>query len=239
MKKTILLGDKIKANKGSWTFDSKKIVKNFDKHISKSVPFHNKVHELISQISVHFLSDNSNLLDIGCSTGSLLSNICKKNVKKKIKYIGIDESKEMINFAKKKFKKKNIKFYNQSVKQFKFNKYDFILSIYTMQFIKPKERQLIYNKIYKNLNWGAAFLLFEKIRGPDARFQDMYNNIYYEYKLVNGYKPSEIFNKNRSLAGVLEPFSDKGNLKLLKTAGFKDIATIFHWVNFKGYLCIK
>ena len=46
-------------------------------------------------------------------------------------------------------------------------------------------------------------------------------------------------NKSKSLRGVLEPFSDYGNMGLLKRAGFKDIQTIFHHLCFKGYLCIK
>ena len=43
-----------------------------------------------------------------------------------------------------------------------------------MQFINPKFRQIYLNKIYNSLNWGGAFS-FEKIRGNDARFQDMFN----------------------------------------------------------------
>ena len=42
---------------------------------------------------------------------------------------------------------------------------DLIACYYTIQFIKPKYRQKIFNKVYKSLNWGGAFLLFEKVRG--------------------------------------------------------------------------
>ena len=55
-----------------------------------------------------------------------------------------------------------------------FTNADMIASMFTMQFILPKHRQKIYDKIYKSLNWGGAFVLFEKIRGNDARFQDIY-----------------------------------------------------------------
>ena len=49
----------------------------------------------------------------------------------------------------------------------------------------------------------------------------------------------EIIQKTRSLKGVMEPFSDKGNLGILKRAGFEDIIPIFQWLCFKGYMCIK
>ena len=54
--------------------------------------------------------------------------------------------------------------------------------MYTMQFILPKYRQEIINKIYNDLNWGGSFLLFEKIRGSDARFQDIFNFLYFDFK---------------------------------------------------------
>ena len=102
-----------------------------------------------------------------------------------------------------------------------------------------KDPDSVAKKIYDALNWGGAFIIFEKIRAPDARFQDLYSQIYNEFKLKERHTPLEIINKSKSLKGILEPFSDAGNLKLLKTAGFIDITPIFQWVCFKGYICIK
>ena len=87
--------------------------------------------------------------------------------------------------------------------------------------------------------WGGAFFVFEKTRGPDGRFQDMNTHVYNEYKINKGYSPSEIFSKSRALTGVLEPFSDKGNIDMFKRAGFKDIQYIFTNICFKGWICIK
>lgn len=86
---------------------------------------------------------------------------------------------------------------------------------------------------------GGAFFLIEKVRGSDARFQDILNQVYIEYKLSKGYSSTEIINKGRSLKGILEPFSTKGNVDLLKRAGFKDIITIFKYACFEGFLAIK
>ena len=121
----------------------------------------------------------------------------------------------------------------------KLKKSDLIISYYTNQFISPKKRQEVINKIYNSLNWGGAFLLFEKIRGPDARYQDIYSSIYQDFKIMQGYTEKEIVHKQRSLKGVLEPFSTAGNLGLLKRAGFEDITTVFQWVYFQGFFCIK
>ena len=50
---------------------------------------------------------------------------------------------------------------------------------------------------------------------------------------------SKIINKSRSLKGVMEPFSTKGNMDMLKRAGFKDILTVFKYGFFEGFLAIK
>jgi tRNA (cmo5U34)-methyltransferase len=74
------------------------------------------------------------------------------------------------------------------------------------------------------------------VRAPDAGFQDMAAQIYHEYKLQQGFSEEEILNKQRSLKGVLEPFSTQGNLDLMKRAGFVDVMSVMKWVCFEGFL---
>jgi len=123
--------------------------------------------------------------------------------------------------------------------EIEFEKADLIVSNYTMQFTKPKNRQILFDRIYSALNWGGGFLLFEKVRAPDARFQDMMTAIYTDYKIEQGYSAGEIVSKTKSLKGVLEPFSTQGNLDLLKRAGFVDIMTVMKYACFEGFLAIK
>ena len=142
-------------------------------------------------------------------------------------------------------KKKNLRNYNKvnfkcsDILKFKFKKSDFITSYYTIQFLKPKNRQVLFNKIYKSLNWGGGFIFFEKVRAPDARFQDMMNQIYQEYKIDNGINEKQVINKSLSLRNVLEPYSSEENKKYLKRAGFKDFMTIMKSHSFEGFLAIK
>ena len=53
------------------------------------------------------------------------------------------------------------------------------------------------------------------------------------------FSEAEILQKQRSLKGVLEPFSTQGNLDLMRRAGFVDIMSIMKWVCFEGFLAIK
>jgi tRNA (cmo5U34)-methyltransferase len=230
---------KIFADNSSWTFD-KNVAHNFDYHIEKSVPLYNEFKWLGEKLSDYYLKEDSTVYDIGCSTGSFLKRLAiRHDNKKKLKLHGIDIVKNMINFAKKNNKHKKITYQNKDILKYNFKKSDFFISFYTIQFIHPKHRQLLINKIYKKLNWGGAFLFLEKVRSYDARTQDQLTNIYEEFKIDNKFSLKEIINKKLSLKGVLEPFSTKANLQMLKRAGFEDVSTVAKFACFEFFLAIK
>ena len=232
------VGDGITAKSSSWTFGGK-TSKKFKDHITRSVPYYKEGQILTSQFSEFFISKNDIVYDLGCSTGDLTSKIYDKNKDKKPKIIGIDIEKNMIKQAKIDNKRKGITYLCRDINNFKFKKSNFITSYYTIQFIKPSRRQKIFDKIYKSLNWGGGFIFFEKVRAPDVRFQDYVNQLYYDFKISNGFTEKEIIAKTKSLKGVLEPFTSSENLKFLKRAGFVDFVSIQKNLNFEGFLAIK
>ena len=235
------VGDNIKSSVGAFNF-SGSVYKKFEKHVSKSVPFYNMGHNLICKLSSFFLVNKSVAYDLGSSTGNLSRSLSKYNKDLKIKIIGLDEETKMVNHAKKQLSKndkKRIFFKKCDIKKFNFKKSDLIISYYTIQFIKPKYRQKIYDRIFSSLNYGGAFILFEKVRGSDARFQDIFTQLYHEFKFDQGFSKEEIYNKSSSIRGVLEPFTSKANIDYLKRAGFKDITPIMKYCSFEGFLAIK
>ena len=235
-------GNKIKKFNSDWNFKGN-VSKNFDKHILRSVPLYRETHKLYLYLSDFFIEENTNIYDIGCSTGTFLNLLHSRHHKNdkfnKINIYGLDEVKEMINFCKKKHKKKKINFLQKSANKINYKNCSIISAFYTIQFIQPSKRQDLINKIFKGLKWGGAFFMVEKVRAPDARFQDIMNQVYVDYKLAQGFSSSEIVNKSRSLKGVLEPFSSKANIDMLKRAGFKDVLSVFKYGFFEGFLAIK
>ena len=237
-------GDNIVSENANWKF-SGEMVNDFEKHVSKSVPIYNRGQDLIIQLSDFFIKDDSIVYDIGCSTGKLLIDLVKHNkAKNEAKFIGIDIESDMVNYANKKKKENKIRsnklnFIHDDATTFEFEKNDFLISYFTIQFIHPKHRQILLDKIYESLNWGGAFLFFEKVRYNDARFQDIFTTLYSDYKLDKGYSHEEVINKTKSLKGILEPFSTNGNIEMLQRSGFKDITTVIKDICFEGFLAIK
>ena len=235
-------GDKISAKNSAWSFEGN-VAYNFNNHILRSVPFYLEGHNIVLNLSDFFLKKKSVCYDLGCSTGTLLKKLNNKHSNKNIIFNGIDSVKEMVKFSRTKnaTKKKinKINFIKKDLEKLRFIKNDLVISYYTMQFVEPEYRQIIFNRIYKSLKLNGGFIIFEKTRASDARFQDIFNSIYNEFKIENNYSHDEIMNKYRSLKGILEPFTDLENLNHFKNAGFNNITTIFQWTCFKGYLCIK
>ena len=234
------VGQGISAPNAGWSF-SGNVPENFVEHIRHSVPLYEEGHELICQLSDFFCGAESVCYELGVSTAELLRKLALHHASKTgIRWVGIDCEQAMVSKAQRECKEvANIQIVQDDLRTFPYERSDLIVSYYCMQFVPPRDRQQVIDRIYQSLHWGGAFVLFEKVRGPDARFQDIVSSLYNDFKLRNGLSADEILSKTRSLKGVLEPFSTEGNLGLLRRAGFTDIMVVQKYLCFEGFLAIK
>jgi len=229
----------INQHNAGWSFEN--ISEDFDSHIQKSIPLYDLGHKLVCHYSDFFLKADSVVYDIGCSTGQMLARLAAQHPQKReLRLIGVDTVADMVGMARRLEKKDaRLSFIHGNALDVEFEPADMFIANYTIQFLPPRVRQEMINRIYQSLNWGGAFFMFEKVRAPDGRFQDYANQVYMEFKLENGFSEAEILNKQRSIKGVMEPFSTQGDMDLLKRAGFTDIMTVQKYVCFEGFLAIK
>lgn len=233
------VGDDIVAGNGRWTFGGQ-VSKTFDSHVSRSVPLYNEGHDLVAKLSDFYLPPGSTCYELGCSTGALTEIIARRNADRDVRIVGIDVVPEMADRARERCADlPNVEIHAGDLTEIELEPCDLVVSYYTLQFVHPRHRQAIFDRIYEALNWGGAFVLFEKVRAPDARFQDIATALYTDYKIDQGFDTEEIVGKTRSLKGVLEPFSTQGNLDLFHRAGFVDVTTMMKYVCFEGFLAIK
>ena len=233
------VGEDIVAENASWTF-SGKVAENFSDHVRRSVPLYDVGHDVVAKISDFFLQNDSVCYELGVSTAALLRKLATRHAKKNVRFVGIDIEPGMIEQARKEMGDvPNVNLLVDDIVLHEYEPADLIVSYYTVQFVPPKRRQQLIDRVYRSLNWGGAFLMYEKVRAADARFQDLATQIYTDFKIDQGYNSEEIVAKARALKGVLEPFSTQGNIDLLKRAGFVDIMTVMKYVCFEGFLAIK
>lgn len=233
------VGHNIEADNASWSF--KDISENFDQHVQRSVPLYKEGHALVCSLSDFFLPQGAVVTELGTASGTLAGKILERHRRREdLQFVGIDKEKSMIEHAQSVCGgDARARFQVEDIASCMLEKSSLIISYYTLQFVHPRWRQTVFDKIYQSLEWGGAFILFEKVRAPDARFQDISTQIYQDFKLEQDFSEAEIISKQRSLKGVLEPFSTQGNLDLLTRAGFVDIMSIMKWVCFEGFLAVK
>ena len=234
------IDDGIIAKRSAWSFGAE-VAEAFPDHAERSIPYYRDGHELICYLSDFFVAPDSIVYDLGCSTGELLKKLARYNEHKPdVRWIGVDKEQGMIDRAGKTCTGlDNVELHCEDILTCALDKPDMISAYYTIQFIEERHRQALFDRIYQSLNWGGAFILFEKVGAPDSRFQDMMSCLYREFKQRRGFSSEEILNKEISLKGVLKPFSTAGNLGLLERAGFVDVMTVMKYVSFEGFLAIK
>ena len=225
----------------SWKFNDN-VARSFDKHVRQSIPHYDSIQKYICSMSEWFIKPGSVVYDLGCSTGETAKNICSFNYSRKInfKFIGIDSEKKMIQIAKKKVKKPFIKFKCADINKTKFfNKSDLFISILLFPFLNLKKRKQLIRKIYNSLNIGGALIFIDKINSDHSKLQDMFNQVYFDFKLDNKLTKAQILNKAKSLRGTMNIFQEEEVKSFCKKAGFKKIDTFFRWFNFVGIIAIK
>ena len=225
------------SRKNVWKFD-KQVTKNFEEHILRSVPGYFNGHDLIISIAKDILDNNSKILDLGCSTGTLLRKI-KENLNIDVKLYGIDISKDMISKANKINKSNNLKFYNTDITKLKEKNFNLIFSYYTLQFIHSSKKIEFLEKVYEKLNENCYFIVFEKIIEKSGFMQNLTSMAYNDFKVNNNFQPYEIFNKTHTLRGAMHSITQQDNYKNFKICKFKDINLIFKNLFFEGYIMKK
>lgn len=231
--------DTISAVEGGWEFNEE-VAESFDTHVRKSIPLYDELQDMTVDLSEWFINSGSTVYDIGSSTGETISRLLKKHIyKKNVKYIGIDASETMIKLANIKVAAGNVKFMHQDVLQTKFEAADFIASLFTLQFLGMREKLKVLQSIYDGLNNGGALVIAEKIIAEESRYNDLWIELYWDFKRKQGLTDDQVLQKARSLRGVLRPLTISEHTSLLHMSGFGSVDIFFKWYNFAGLIAIK
>jgi len=212
----------------------------FDDMLSRSVPFYKQMLELTTSFAIKYIKEGSTIYDLGCSTASTLISIANHS-NKNLDLIGIDTSDAMLIRAKQKTNAygHNITFINDDIFNVDFKKSNVIISNYTLQFIRPLQREKLIKKIYNSLEEGSVFIFSEKVVTDNKVLNKQFIDEYYEFKKTQGYSEFEIAQKREALENVLIPYTYEENKKMIEDAGFKHFDCIFKWVNFATFIAIK
>lgn len=222
---------------------NKEVVTVFDDMVVRSVPFYIEMHRMIGELTKDFAVKNTNVYDLGCSTGTTLMNL-DKNLPKDIHFVGVDNSDEMLKSCEANLKAagvtRKVNFQNQDLNSdIQLTNPSVVIFCLTLQFLRPLNREKIIKKIYSSLPENGAVILIEKILTEHSICNRLFIEHYYSFKKRNGYNETEIAKKRESLENVLVPYKLSENEELLRSSGFRFTEVFFKWYNFAGLIAIK
>tara|TARA_R110000765_G_C18746174_1_gene587316 strand:- start:35 stop:688 length:654 start_codon:yes stop_codon:yes gene_type:complete len=213
-------------------FDFSKI-NNFDKHINMSIPHYDTLIKNFCNLINYYSQYDSIVLDLGCSTGHLLSSLQKKST---CKYIGVDT----INFKENSSNKNNWSFVKQDIETYLSNslenKYSIIASVFTLQFLCHAKRKNVLQYIKNHIDNNTTFLIAEKVYLDDTILQTLIHKLHLEEKRKN-FKDKEILDKELQLLNSMFCLSEKELYQELKNLG--KVTKIWQSYNFMAFVVTK
>ncbi len=229
-----------------FAFDER-VVKVFDDMVSRSVPYYNEIQHIQTELVLDFLPEKSAVVcDLGCSTGTTIDLIIRdKNCPDSVKFVGYDNSEPMLDKARDKladgFKKKRVELINADLSALpKLPSCNVVLMNWTLQFVRPIDRENLLSNVYAALKPGGALFLSEKVLGSSSQLNRLYIDHYLQYKRAQGgYSDEENQRKREALENVLVPYRLDENYKLLNRCGFEQVDSYFRWLNFACMIAIK
>jgi len=220
-----------------------KVASVFDDMLDRSVPFYQEVQRMITEMAADFAVAGTNVYDLGCSTGTTMLSL-DPQLSPKIKFIGVDNSEEMLKRCRQKLAEHQFSRDHELVcadlnQGVQIQNASLVLMVLTLQFIRPLYRDKLIRTILQGLNENGCLILVEKVLGEDSIFNRLFIQYYYELKKRHGYSELEIAQKREALENVLVPYKLLENREMLLHAGFRYCDVFFKWYNFTGMIAVK
>jgi len=215
----------------------------FDDMVERSVPFYNEIQRMIMELAAEHAQPHTCVMDLGCSTGTTMIGL-DPYVPENVKFIGVDDSEEMLKKCRLKLKEAGLKRDYELItgdlhQEISIQNTSVVILCLTLQFVRPIYREKLLKRIYDGLTPGGVLIISEKVLAEDSLFNRNFIKYYYDYKRRNHYSELEISQKREALENVLIPYKLTENMTMLREAGFSHVETFFKWYNFSGFIAIK
>lgn len=226
-----------------FTFN-KQVVSVFEDMINRSVPGYATIVHTIGAFAKHYVQDDSNCYDLGCSLGACTLSMRQQTGKRNnVTIYGIDSSSDMIRRAREFIAQdKNttpVELITADINKHSIENASLVTLNFTLQFLDPDERDALIDRIYVGLKPGGCLVLSEKLRFTDPKEQAAITALHHDFKSEQGYSDLEISQKREALENVMRLDTCEVHLHRLRAAGFSTTTQWYQNTAFTSFLAIK
>lgn len=219
----------------------------FDNHIEKSIRGYNNLHDDVVNLSRYYVEDFTNVVDIGSSTGKTIEAMATQNEKiaPAVNYMGVEiatgfknDMEKRMSVLQGRFPDTFFEFHFEDIRSYHFYNCSLVTSLFTLQFMPPKDRKQVISNIYDGLNDGGAFIFAEKTVADTGRSQDMFTFMFYDHKRKS-FTEKDIMDKEVTLRNMLKPNTWAEIKDMLYSAGFTNVQPFWRNFLFVGAIATK
>jgi tRNA (cmo5U34)-methyltransferase len=214
---------------------------DFDRHIRDSIPGYRELCDMCTWLSRDFVQDGTTVVDIGCTTGSLLRAIRDQNQASRpgAMYVGIDTEPKFGESWRRR-RAGNVRFEARDARSFDgFKDLSLACDLFTLQFIPLRDRVPLLRRVHGGLVEGGALIIAAKVLANDAWSQDMLTAHYHAHKRRRGLGDGHILDKTLSLRGQMVLWDEAQMVSALRDAGFEGVHRFWQSYLFVAHVARK
>ena len=227
---------------GDFTFDES-VAEVFPDMIQRSVPGYSNIITAIGMLAARFVTEYSNVYDLGCSRGAGILSIRRNVEKSGVKIIGVDNSEPMAERCRRHLEAYHsdipVEILCDDIRHIEIKNASMVVLNFTLQFLPREDRLALLRKIYQGLNPNGVLVLSEKFTFEDHTINELLIDLHHTFKRANGYSELEVSQKRTALENVMLTDSIDTHKARLKQAGFSQVELWFQCLNFGSMVAIK
>lgn len=237
-----------KADEGSepFRFDDN-VAKVFPDMLRRSIPGYAASIEAIGSLAARYVRAGTNCYDLGCSLGAATIAMRQGIGEPGCRIVAVDVAPAMIERGKAAVAKDtsplasmtDVDFVLGDIRETEIFNASMVVLNYTLQFLRPQDRDALLRRIYEGTNDGGLLVLSEKVVDENPYMEKLLVDLHHEHKRRNDYSALEISRKRAALEDVLIPETISAHRARLKSAGFSHSAVWLRYFNFVSIIALR
>ena len=226
---------------GDFVFDEK-VAAVFEDMIHRSVPGYTTIIATTAALARKHRKPGARIYDLGCSLGAASLAIARRMQDNPCEIIAVDNSRPMLDGLEERLAALGggpVQCRHEDIRDCVIENASVVVLNFTLQFIPLEDRAALLRGIHDGMTPGGILILSEKIVLDDPRLNDLYIDMYHQFKQDMGYSELEISRKRTALEKVLLPESAAAHRARLVKAGFESVEQWFQCFNFTSMVAVK
>ncbi|WP_341503530.1 carboxy-S-adenosyl-L-methionine synthase CmoA [Gallaecimonas sp. GXIMD4217] len=225
-----------------FTFDEQ-VAEVFNDMINRSVPGYGTIIKALGRMAPRFVRPGSSVYDLGCSLGAASLAIKQSLDLDDVNIVAVDNAQAMVERARRHLSaykgKAAVEVRCADIRDVKIENASLVVLNFTLQFLDPKDRDALIQRIHDGLNPGGLLVLSEKLVFEDAPINELLIDLHHDFKRDNGYSDLEISQKRNAIENVMRPDTLATHERRFEACGFSHHSLWFQCYNFASMVAIK